>query len=394
MHILIPVFFKAPLGGLHSHVYAQARAITKVGWRCTILCKPGIFAQQCRDIGLDVIEDDFKDPSGSATRIASALKFDIVHAHPFASREIGQRIARKLNIPIMLTMHGKYTDSLEEDSDDFSRIFCVSLGVRDHLVKEGVKNLHKILIYPNAVNTDLFYSGHSERLDRINAISCYFPNGIEANDRIIVFSCRMGLDKKFILNCVIDAWAYQVKNRLTTWNWLVVGDGPRRPMLESAANELNKELGRQCLNFTGWQEEEKLNKFYQSADLVVAPGRSALDALGSNRPVIAIGSQSYIGIINEENWYKGTYSNFGGVGERVYISGELYKDINSIIYDDERLAVLGRLGKEKISYFYDQKYWDKWLVNQYREAYELHNKPLSGETDASKDLKEISFQPN
>ncbi|WP_226648668.1 glycosyltransferase family 4 protein [Microbulbifer variabilis] len=394
MHILIPVFFKAPLGGLHSHVYAQARAITKVGWRCTILCKPGIFAQQCRDNGLDVIEDNFKDPSGSATCITNAFKFDIVHAHPFASREIGQRIAKILNIPIMLTIHGKYIDSLEEDSDDFSRIFCVSLGVRDHLVKKGVKNLHKILIYPNAVNTEVFYGGYSERLDRVKAISSNFPTRILAKDRMIVFSCRMGPDKEFILNCVIDTWAYQVKNRLTTWNWLVAGDGPERSQLESVAIELNKDLGRQCITFLGWQDEDKLNKIYQSADLIVAPGRSALDGLGSNRPVIAIGSKAYIGIIDEENWYKGTYSNFGGVGDRGYISGELYRDINSIIYDDERLAVLGRLGKQKISYFYDQKYWDKWLVNQYREVFELHNKPLSGETDASKDLREINYQPN
>ncbi|WP_299586464.1 glycosyltransferase family 4 protein [uncultured Microbulbifer sp.] len=374
MRILVPVFFKAPLGGLHSHVYAQARAITQEGWHCTILCKPGPFAQQCRDGGFHVIEDDFKDLSASAAYVAQSHKFDIVHAHPFASREVGQGIAKILNIPIMITIHGKYTDSLEEGCEDYGRIYCVSPGVRDHLVKEGVRDLHKILIYPNAVNHEVFHGGASKRSDRVKTIRSSFQGSISESDRIIVFACRMGPDKKFILRCVMNSWKNQAKRKLDSWQWLVAGDGPAKAQLELAANELNERVGRKCIQFLGWQSEDDLNTLYQSADLVVAPGRSALDCLGCSRPVIAIGSKGYIGLIDEDNWYKGSYSNFGGVGEKEYTAGQLFKDINSIIYDDVRLADLGNFGKKQIYNFYDQKYWDGWLINQYREVFARHKK--------------------
>ncbi|USD23107.1 glycosyltransferase family 4 protein [Microbulbifer variabilis] len=377
MHILVPVFFKAPLGGLHSHVYAQAKAIIREGWRCTILCKPGPFAQQCRDSGIEIIEDDFSDLSKSIAEISESFKFDLIHAHPFASREIGQGIAKNLNIPILLTVHGKYTDTLVDDCDEFSRIYCVSLGVRDHLVKNGIKSLHKIFVYPNAVNTEVFYAGHESRLDRLKEVECFIDNNMIKGCRIIIFSCRMGIDKKFILNCVKDAWIYQARYKIDSWRWIVAGDGPGKADLELAANELNEYLGHKCITFLGWQSEDKLNALYQSADLVVAPGRSALDCLASNRPVIAIGSQGYIGAIDEGNWYKGSYSNFGGVGEKDYISGELFQDINSIIYDDEKLDSIGKFGRKRVLDSHDQKYWDVWLLDQYREIMALYDEARS-----------------
>ncbi|WP_444909940.1 glycosyltransferase family 4 protein [Microbulbifer sp. TRSA005] len=386
MHILIPVYFMAPLGGLHSHVYAQARAIVNEGWRCTILCKPGPFAQQCRSNGIEVIEDDFRSPFASADRIAETFDFDLIHTHPFASREIGQRIAKILNIPIILTIHGKYTDSLEDDCEDFSRIYCVSLGVRDHLVKKRVENLHKILVYPNAVNTDVFYCDHISREDKVGLLRNLISSPIRKDDRIIVFTCRMGPDKKFIIKCVIDAWKDQGKKELDSWQWIVAGDGSERDELISAANTLNKILDRQCITFLGWQSEDKLNTLYQSADLVIAPGRSALDCMGSSKPVIAIGSKGYIGIIDEENWYRGAYSNFGGVGEKDYISGKLFQDINTIINDDERLAAIGRFGRKQILSFYNQKYWNNWLLNQYREVVTLHKKVIPHLSESKKDL--------
>lgn len=372
MHVLIPVFFNAPLGGLQSHVYAQAKAIAKEGWNCTILCKAGPFAQQCQNGGFDVIEDDFSNPPASASRITESNKFDIIHTHPFASRQIGQRIAKTLNIPLTITIHGKYTDSLENNSEDYNRIYCVSLGIRDHLVKKGVKDPHKILIYPNAVDLDIFHDGPSERSDRVNAIRNHFSQQTDSNDRIIAFACRMGSDKKFILKCITDAWEDQLKNRLDNWQWLIAGDGPERQDLEMAANKLNETIGRQCIKFLGWQSEEKLNILYQSVDIAVAPGRSALDCFGCSRPVIAIGSNGYIGLVDEDNWYKGSYSNFGGVGEKDYVTGQLYTDIHSVIYDDARLATIGQFGKNKISNSYDQKHWDKWLVNEYREIVDRH----------------------
>jgi glycosyltransferase involved in cell wall biosynthesis len=374
MHIIIPVFFNAPLGGLQSHVYAQAKAIKRENWSCTILCKPGPFASQCRDGGFNVIENDFTDIDASAKELAGNYKFDLVHVHPFASRKIGQKLSRLLNIPLVITIHGKYTDELEFDFNDYMRIFCVSHGVRDYLVQRGVKGLHKILFYPNAVNLDVFNGSKTGRAERLRRLGSFLGGTVNKNSRVIVFACRMGKDKEFILNSVVDSWRYQAAKKIDNWQWLIAGDGPESKVLENAAEILNKKADGQCVRFLGWQTEEELKTLYQTADLVIAPGRSALDCLGCNRPVIAIGSKGYIGIIDEDNWYNGSYSNFGGIGQKELIPGRLFNDINSIINNDKRLAELGRFGHKKINEFYSQNYWDNRLINQYKEVIASYRK--------------------
>jgi glycosyltransferase involved in cell wall biosynthesis len=166
IHFLIPVFFHAPLGGLQAHVFAQAMAIQNYGWKATVLCKPGPFAEHCRANRIDVIESDFSDIKSTAQGICRNYKFDVVHAHPFISRKLGEEIAGEMNIPIVLTIHGQYTDGLERGNKRIQRIYCVGHAIRDNLVKQGIDDLHRVFVLPNAVDLNVFHPIGSERIVR------------------------------------------------------------------------------------------------------------------------------------------------------------------------------------------------------------------------------------
>lgn len=59
MHLLIPVFFNAPQGGLHENILAGVRYMLAKRHRVTVVCKPGLFAERLRVAGVDVVETDY-----------------------------------------------------------------------------------------------------------------------------------------------------------------------------------------------------------------------------------------------------------------------------------------------------------------------------------------------
>lgn len=107
MHILIPVFFRAPQGGLHENILSTAKFLVGSGRSVTVVCPGGIFASSLPQHGINVIETDFQDFDADYERVMEihvAQPIDLVHAHPFASRKFGLFVAETLDIPFVLTL--------------------------------------------------------------------------------------------------------------------------------------------------------------------------------------------------------------------------------------------------------------------------------------------------
>jgi len=86
MKVLIPVFFRAALGGLHSHVRAQVLALLRAGHHPTVMCKPGPFADAMVDLGVPVLETDFSSKDSDVDQALAVGRFDLVHAHAWGWR--------------------------------------------------------------------------------------------------------------------------------------------------------------------------------------------------------------------------------------------------------------------------------------------------------------------
>ncbi len=369
MHVFIPVFFNAPLGGLQSHVLAQVCALLRAGHQCMVMCKPGPFSASLRALGVRVLESDFSDVDDAAAA-ACADRYDLVHAHPFLSRAVGMEVARRQAVPLIVTFHGTYTDSIDTYQSEVDIVIAVSAAIRDFLLSADACPASRILVLPNGVDTDVFTAAEADfdMLRRsVPALAEFRPR---TSDRHVLFVSRLDPDKAFILDVVKDAWDCVRRTQAYDLTWWVAGDGVLRQEMEQAAQELNESAGRRLVTFVGWQDEPNLALLYNNCHLAIAPGRSALESMACARPVIAIDSKGYVGLIDSTNAAEGIYGNFGGLGRKheEYEAGTMFRDIERVVYHDRELEQLGRLSGAMVDAFYRQVDLDQTLLRVYEMA--------------------------
>jgi glycosyltransferase involved in cell wall biosynthesis len=368
MHVFIPVFFNAPLGGLQSHVQAQVKALLRNSHTCTIMCKPGPFADSIKQLNVKVLEHDFQSTPQGIDLAMSAGPYDLVHAHPFGSRVIGLEVSRLYNIPFILTFHGMYDDYLAEYSKELRLLITVSNAIRDKVIKDQTVPPERIAVIPNGVDTDTFTPTHLSWSQVAEQLPALKQSDICGADRRVLFVSRMDVDKQFILDVLLETWQEILDTKTFDFKWIVAGDGTQREKLEEVARKINQKANQQLVSFVGWQEEATLAKLYNTVDLCIAPGRSTLDSMACGTPVIAVGSKKYVGLIDNNQFLSGMYGNFGGSGQKhkSYQSGLMFKQITEIIHDDHKLEKLGTLSKEIVQTFYAQARLDEKLLGFYK----------------------------
>ena len=133
MRVLVTASFKAPFGGLQANVRAQLRAIRQAESTPVLACDAGRFAEAVRSEGFEVIDGDLLSAEVHR-RCVGAGPFDLIHAHPFAARQLGLAVATELGLPMLLTLHGKYSDSLSEYHSAINYVVVVSRAIRDRLL--------------------------------------------------------------------------------------------------------------------------------------------------------------------------------------------------------------------------------------------------------------------
>lgn len=380
MHILIPVFFNAPLGGLHENVLSTALFCRKNNFDITVLCKSGPFQKKLIKLGVNVMTTDFSDDDlintmNKIIELNETKKIDIIHTHPFASRVYANHISRLLDIPLVITFHGMHTDKLEKYIHETDLVFTVSEGIKNFLLayleNKEVKNYkQKFFVVSNGVNLREF---------RYNSTK---PMNVKDTLNISLVT-RLDKDKQFILDVFFKALAFTSEHYPEKITWTVVGDGTEKEAIINKAKDITKD--RNELRFIGWKENRELVDEYLKADILLAPGRCALEGMSAGKPVIALGSKGYIGLINETNWRDGVYSNFGGVGNKFdnYIEGSVERDLKRVIESHIYRERLGNLSTLIIDQFYNEDILNEKLMTFYKIVHETSERKKNGLTPES-----------
>jgi glycosyltransferase involved in cell wall biosynthesis len=354
MHVFIPVHFHAPLGGLQAHVIAQLRAVHRAGGRVTVMAPSGPFADMVLAEGAHFVTSSDAPVHTEAQRAIAEAKapFDLVHAHPFRARQVGLEVARHVGVPFLLTLHSLYNDQLSSYADSVDSVIAVSSAIRDRLLAENAFLPERIVVIPNGVD-----------IERFTAARKRMP---APERRRVLVASRLDRDKSFILDALIATWRRLAECRAFDIEWTIAGEGVERDRLEHAAAELEKRAGKPLVHFLGWLTEDELPAAYVEADLCIAPGRCALEAMASGTATIALGSKGYVGLIDEPTAFAGAYSNFGGVGQGTCEAGEaLFHDLDRVIYNRGELERLGQVGRDLVTAFFDQAYADNRMLRLY-----------------------------
>jgi len=343
VNLLIVFSSVAEHSGLHDNIFDTALEGKRRGYNVYVAYRSGEFYDKLKRNGINVINTDCKLRGKSCKQIKEATNsdIDIIHTHPGDGRKVALMLSRELNVPLVMTIHGKWTNSISNYIEDVEAVFTVSEGIRQKVIEECEGDYEKVFVIPNSYTYPLTKNIVREKL------------------RIVSIITRLDKDKQLVLN-VIKKFIDSVKTSEEELLINIIGDGTEK---EKMQDYINKTLNNKnvTVNFRGWiNNKEVLKDFYQKSDLIIGPGRVIIDAYSLNKPAIVVGSKRYEGLITKGNWTTLIASNFGG-----------YKHHDNDIEDEYRMtndfkkikSYLHRKKSSDIGYKVVEEFFNKEKIN-------------------------------
>lgn len=246
-----------------------------------------------------------------------SIKFDIIHIQsPFSMGELGIKVAKKQNIPVVATLHSQYEKDFYErtKSKTITKVMLSDIMMRLNkcdvtmTMNEGSKTLFmryglkkEPLIVPNA--TDMIFSSKEDvlKVKQDYAIQDVFN---------MMFVGR--IDKIKNIDFMIDV-IFQLKKKTKAFHMYFIGKGSHEASFKSRVNELHL---NDVISFIGpIYYRNKLAAFYQVIDLLMFPstydtnGLVQIEAASQHTPGIFLKDtlaassivDQYNGYLSEEN---------------------------------------------------------------------------------------------
>ena len=290
-------------GGVATHVRAQARALRARGHAVSVFgpasaplpdgeqsISPAVaitFGGTESGLGVDPL----------AARRINALfereRFDIVHVHEPLTPLVPWFVVRAARAPIVATFHVHRESGhrlypvarplLAPLMARISRRIAVSEPARRTVASHFPGDYD---IVPNGVDVDALRQPRRR------------PEAIRDGARHIVYVGR--LEPRKGVDHLVDAMAH-VRVQHPDARLIVVGDGPARSALESAARDLRLDA-----TFVGRVDDEALPGYFQAADIVCSPaiggesfGIVLLEALACERSIVATRIDGYAALVGD-----------------------------------------------------------------------------------------------
>ena len=201
------------------------------------------------------------------------IRFDIIHIQsPFSMGELGIKVAKKQNIPVVATLHSQYEKDFYErtKSKTITKVMLSDIMMRLNkcdvtmTMNEGSKSLFmrygltkEPLIVPNA--TDMTFASEVDVLTLKDVFSI--------NDVFnMMFVGRM--DKIKNIDFMIDV-IFQLKKKTKHFHMYFIGKGAHESMFKKRVDEMKLD---DVITFTGpVYDRNMLAAFYQTCDLLMFP---------------------------------------------------------------------------------------------------------------------------
>lgn len=316
---LIVAHWLTDFGGLHENVFDTAQGLAGAGWQVTVMAPTARVAPRFAAAGIEYLAHQLDDIAAGAALALAHGSFDVVHAHPFAARRVGAAVAASLGVPLVVTLHGQYEDEFEDYASTVRRIVCVSPAVADYVAARAPALADRLAVIPNGVDFEVF----ARRADRCDG---------DGARKIIAVASRLDPDKGVLSEAITDlvthladtGYEKPIELRIAGERFYGPLANPFTAAIDRAAASGAIEVVR-----AGWIDDRRaLRQFYAAADVVVAPGRAAMEAIACGVPTIAAASRGYLGLVSSDTLPLAHNTNFGGVQlpSTVYSPGAIVED--------------------------------------------------------------------
>lgn len=162
--------------------------------------------------------------------------------------------------------------------------------------------------------------------------------GVAPDQFLLVIVSRLAneLKREGILGAIetAEVFAPEIPIRL-----LIVGDGPARSEIESAAAVVNKRAGRELVTLTGALRDPR--SAYAAADIAIGMGSSALRAMAFGKPLIVQGERGFWELLTPETLPTFLHQGWYGLGDGHDGSRRLASIVRALFDNPGRRAELG-----------------------------------------------------
>jgi glycogen synthase len=235
------------------------------------------------------------DMLAAGAELLERFEFDLLHSHDWLVAVAAQRLANRMGVPWVVTVHatehGRHQGWVDKHPQSYihavekrmvhraDRVIACSKYMQGHIADVFDLPQAAVTVIPNGIDpTDLHVPGNLGELRRRYAAD---------DQKLVLLAGRLVYEKGF--QVALDALP-QVIRRLGNVRFLVAGTGTHEEELKAQARRLG--LSRHG-TFAGWLGDDALHGLYRIADLCVIPslyepfGLVALEAMASGCPCVA-----------------------------------------------------------------------------------------------------------
>jgi glycosyltransferase involved in cell wall biosynthesis len=255
-------------------------------------------------------------------------------------------------IPFVVTMHDPWHRAFIKNgyAKIFSQMIVVSKNLTDILVNKFNFKPNQISFINNGIDFTRFVPQDKRRVrNRL---------GLPQNSKIILHVSRLSSIKGAVSLVLLDSMEYILQDEKDI-KLIIIGEGPLREELDEKAKKWNEKHNNliEIKDFT-----DDISSWYNAADVVVAEGRVAIEAIACERPIVAIrNKEQFFGVVTVENIADAVEVNFDGKQFSVtpkILAGEIERALqvnpkqrSEIAHSIHEMLSIGEMGEKYYTVF-------------------------------------------
>lgn len=322
------------IGGTETYILSLCKSLLKFGIYTYIITSDGVLEDLFIQNGITILKTSLylaKDNSNEykylidyISKIIINNHIKLIHIHSANVIPLSCDLKSIFNIPLILTIHGTfYPDNLiKQYSTSISKFIFVSQEVLNFYLP--------VLTDRKELCFDVIHNS-IEPLIKLNN-SNYLHNilDIPLTSKIILYCSRLSFGKAPAAITFLKSFEKIALENDNIYA-VILGDGDKKIFIDSYANNINTFHKKKKVFILG--AVYNVNDYYSDSTFVIGTGRVALEAMNCSKPVITLGLNGLVYLVNDSNILDILNSNFGDHSSLVNVSplGNYSESLTKII---------------------------------------------------------------